>query len=164
MIDLVEPATISPDDPNIQTQVKWLNDKELMRYSEQRHFIHTPETQFKYVASFAGSHHVFREVYCGDRLVGTVTAYIDCHNRTASAGILIAEPGRGFGRIAWTKLQELLFAQEIEKIEAGCMDANTAMKSLCLASGMTEEGRLKNHFLLSETGNRVDLVLFGLKR
>ena len=74
----------------------WLNDKEVVRYSEQRHIKHTIESQTRYLESFTNSSNCFWAVIQKvptDEMIGSITAYIDPHNSVADVGILIGSRG-----------------------------------------------------------------------
>ena len=87
--------------------VAWLNDRELMRYSEQRHKTHTLASCRAYWLSFADTPHYFwaiEEPANGLGHVGNITAYVDQNNGLADLSILIGLPqtrGKGYGREAW---------------------------------------------------------------
>jgi RimJ/RimL family protein N-acetyltransferase len=140
--------------------IEWLNNKELMKYSEQRHRRHTLESQRKYLASFDHAASFLWEIYITDHLVpiGTITAFCDWRNKVADLGILIGEfRGKGYGSEAWTAICEWLFKKGYRKIEAGCMASNAAMIKIFGKTGMVIEGRRRSHFLLD--GKPEDLIL-----
>ena len=87
-----------------EAHIRWLNNKELMKYSEQRHHTHTLQSQRKYLASFDHVHSFFWEITPHDMQypLGSATAYCDWQNKTADIGILIAAfQQRGYGTEAW---------------------------------------------------------------
>jgi len=145
--------------------ISWLNDKELMRYSEQRHQEHTSETSKKYLLSFFGTPNFFLALdTTGGEMIGTMTIYQDIHNKVCNIGILIGSPrsrGKGFGFEAWDsviKWIELNLAPR--KITAGAMHENQSMLKLMRKSNMQEDGRRRGYFLLD--GKSVDLVVMSL--
>jgi RimJ/RimL family protein N-acetyltransferase len=160
MISLHSPSI---HEDNINTIVGWLNDKELMRYSENRHKQHTAATQIEYIMSFLyNPGDILREIHLDDVLIGTITAIVDRNNRVANVGILI---GKGFGGNehgyeAWAMLCNSLFEhQGMRRIEAGCMALNMPMIKIMRRYGMKEEGRRMSHFMVD--GAYSDLVLYG---
>lgn len=161
MIELVPPDPVLE---NLQAQVAWLNDRELMRYSEQRYMDHSVASQYDYVRSFLDSrHNILREIR-NDKgaLVGTISAYVDINNRVADIGILIGSGygGKGYGYEAWSKLGDILFENlNLRRIEAGCMVDNAPMIKIMRRYGMREEGRRQSHFIVD--GRYSDLVLYG---
>lgn len=152
-------------DRTIEIQVGWLNDPEVVRYSEQRHRKHTPESQRSYLGRFNLSRDRFGEIYLGGKLIGTVSGRIDKPNSVANIGILIGEKslwGQGYGHEAWEGFCNSLLEKGIRKIEAGMMGANFGMVKVCRKYGMQEEGRRPDHFLLGDQLS--DMVMFGKTR
>lgn len=155
--------------------VAWLNDSEVVRYSEQRHKTHTLESQHEYLNKFPVGSHIWlisRRVSSADALynglevdIGTITAYIDMPNRIADVGILIGDKstwGQGYGAEAWMAVIDFLFSAGIRKIECGCMLSNIAMRKLAKKVGMVWEGTRMNHFELDSLLE--DLILMGRYR
>jgi RimJ/RimL family protein N-acetyltransferase len=149
--------------------VRWLNDPEVVRFSEQRHKTHTLETQHQYLNDFPAGSHIWliqtlgdSQDFCPD--IGTITAYIDQPNRVANMGILIGEKdcwGHGYGREAWESVKNWLTRSEkMRKIEAGMMETNGPMHSLCMGSGMFLDATVPAHFLVD--GQPVDLWIYGI--
>lgn len=144
---------------NLKDMVRWLNDPEVVRYSEQRHKQHTEETQLAYLQDHPG---VFREIYLEDRFIGTISAYIDRPNAVADVGILIGERSvwrQGLGFEAWEAFCDNLFKNKIRKIEAGCMANNHGMISIFRKYGMRSEGWRDEHFIY--LGLPIDMVMAG---
>jgi RimJ/RimL family protein N-acetyltransferase len=144
--------------------VSWLNDPEVVRYSEQRHMRHTLTSCQAYFDSFRGSDDLFLAIEAVDPPlghIGNISVTIDLPNAVADMSILVGERrawGTGLGSRAWCAvLKELLARPTIRKITAGTMAANSKMLRLMERSGMTIEGGRSRQFLLE--GNEVDLVL-----
>jgi ribosomal-protein-alanine N-acetyltransferase len=144
--------------------VDWLNDRDVVRYSEQRHRTHTLESSKAYLDSFRGTlNHYWAMLLKADpaRMVGSITAYIDPPNRVADIGILIGDKrcwGTGIGTEAFVAVMEWLFrVRGMRKVTAGTMSANEGMREVMRKAGMREEGRKLRHFLLD--GVEVDLVI-----
>jgi RimJ/RimL family protein N-acetyltransferase len=143
--------------------VSWLNDKETVRYSEQRYKTHSSDSCRLYAASFAGTPHYFWAIVYRGEHVGNITATVDPRNKVADLAILVGEAayrGRGIGLEAWKcAMSFLLGAGGMRKVTAGTMAANAPMLGVMRAAGMMEEGRRKAQFLLD--GNPVDLVMMA---
>ena len=105
-----------------QKHIDWLNDKDLMRYSDQRHVHHTRASVQHYMFQVW-----FRGVYLNDVLIGTVAASIDKHNDVADLGILMGGR-RGYGKAAWKLALDELSTHRM--IVAGCMVGNQAMQTI----------------------------------
>lgn len=160
-----------------EQHVAWLNDPAVVRFSEQRHKTHTLESQHQYLNEFPVGSHIWLVVAkpppeaddegvsgIPPRHIGTITAYIDPHNRVANMGIMIGEKslwGQGYGSEAWDAVIDWLFAYDkIRKIECGCMHKNFSMRQLAEKAGMHQEGGRNEHFW--HEGAPAHLVMFGL--
>lgn len=152
---------------DLERQIGWLNDKHVVKYSEQRHREHTMESQWKYIASFdqVASHcwEISHKYGCYDYPIGTITAQRDIMNKVADIGILIGKRdlwGAGYGKEAWRAVMSYLFADGIQKIEAGTVRDNIGMVKIMNKSGMSPEGIRRNHIILD--GKPHDVILMGL--
>lgn len=143
-----------------QQHVDWLNNQELMFFSEQRHYHHSLKSQLEYTRCFKPCDHVW-VIRCGSNDVGTITAHLDDPNSTANMGILLApeSQGQGFGTEAWTTVMEWLFSEGIRKVEAGCREDNWAMRRLALNAGMTLEAEIPGHFRVGDSAK--GMALYG---
>lgn len=147
----------SRSDVVVRKMIEWLNDNHLMQYSEQRHYRHTPVSQFTYIGKNIIT---FREIYHGKEFIGTINAENDTNNDVANVGILIGKDfqGNGFGCEAWTAYCDALLNNGTRKIEAGAMSINRPMIKIFEKSGMTYEGRREAHFMFQK--EEVDMVLW----
>lgn len=146
-----------------QAYVDWLNDKALMRYSEQRHRHHSLESCRAYWESFAGTPHVFWAVEAtADGLghVGNITVTVDPRNEVADVAILIgaaAARGRRYGLEAWRAvLTHLIADRGLRKVTAGTLAINQGMRAILRDAGMVEDGCQRRQFLVD--GQEVDVV------
>lgn len=141
--------------------VGWLNDPEVVRYSEQRFKTHTIESCRAYLESFGGTDSLFLAVIAdSDELghIGNMTAYVDRHG-VVDVGILIGERavwGHGYGTDAFTSVCRALIEGGARKVTAGTLSANKAMRALMERTGMVPDGRRVRHCLLD--GEEVDVV------
>ena len=144
--------------------LSWLNNKELMKYSENRHITHTLESCQKYHESFQDSHNLlFAVINDQNKHIGNINAYIDKNNAIADIGILIGKPGKGYGKKAWNLMIKTLFNQfNIRKITAGSMEKNIAMINIFKESGMSYEYTKEKYFNFE--GSYVDLVGYTIYR
>ena len=142
-----------PSDESIPKVVGWLNDKDIMRYSEQRHKLHTADLQRVYLLVMAAPPHKYMEIHYGNALIGTISAHVDEYNSVANVGILIGEKkvwGKGFGTEAWKAFCDHLLKSGIRKIECGCMGINFGMIHIFRKTGMHHEGSKSGHFLYGD--------------
>ena len=145
--------------------VGWLNDPEVVRFSNQRFRTHDVATCQAYFASFQGSANLFVGVRlrAENRLVGTMTAYRAVHHGTVDIGIMIGDRtcwGQGVGQEAWDLLLGWLLARpDIRKATAGTLACNRGMVRLIERSGMTIEGvRVAQEIV---EGEPQDILLYG---
>lgn len=89
------------DSDIVEEYTHWPNDKELMRYREQRQKRHTLETSKNYLSSFAGTLKFFLTVKTKEgNTTGVITIYQDIYNRICDIGILLGlliARGKEFG-------------------------------------------------------------------
>ncbi|MBU0593640.1 MAG: GNAT family N-acetyltransferase [Gammaproteobacteria bacterium] len=144
--------------------VDWLNDPEVVRYSEQRHRHHDLAGCTAYFRSFENSPHYFCAILhkgTPEEHIGNISIAMDCANRVADISIMIGEKqywGQSLGAEAWKCVMEELFVhQNIRKITAGTMAINHGMLAVMKRCGMEEEGRRKRQFLCDE--QEVDMVM-----
>ncbi len=148
--------------------IAWLNDKELMRYSQQQWLAHDRESCLAYLKGFDATPNYFWSI---ERLndgaqVGTMTAYVDARNGVADVGILVGHPearGTGVGREAWGLAMEHLFRIEgIRKITGGTVARNAPMLRIFRHWGMKLEGVRREQELID--GEPTDVLYFGIRR
>lgn len=147
--------------------INWLNDKEVMKYSEQRHRTHTIETCREYYQSFKDTPNILWAISVKDGDVGHIgnaTAYIDIKHSVADVGILIGERqvwGQGFGYEAWMGICDYLFrVQGLRKITAGAISTNARMLTVMRKAGMISDGTRVKHYVWE--GQEVDICHFAL--
>lgn len=154
--------------------IGWLNDPEVVRYSNQRFVRHTRESCERYFAGFAGSPHLFVSLRLAaaasgapgtqiEQAVGTLTAYRSLPHGTADIGILLGERaawGQGIGLEAWQLLCDWLLATPgLRKLTAGTLASNRAMLAVAERSGMQREGVRRAQELVD--GVPTDIVHFA---
>lgn len=146
------------DQDSIIKCITWLNDPEVVKFSEQRHRKHTQSTQTDYIN---GNPLYYYGIYI-PHLIGTLSAEIDYNNRVANVGIMIGDKSmwrKGYGFSAWESYCNMLLSGHIRKIEAGCMAHNYGMISIFLKYGMSFEAYIPGHFLVD--GEEVAEVRYG---
>ena len=148
--------------------VLWLNDPDIVKYSENRHRHHTLESCRAYFESFIDSPNCFWAITIADsgRHIGNINAYVNLPNSIADLGIMIGDKssqGKGYASEAWCAVIDFMFRKRgIRKITAGTMSENTAMLKIMRNSGMSDDGIRKNHYLLD--GREVDIVYMAVFR
>lgn len=143
--------------------ISWLNDLDVVKYSEQRHKRHTLQICHKYLESFIGTPHYFWAitVFNSDLgHIGNINAYIDEINKTTDVGILIGEKkawGKGYATEAWEAICNYLFEKvKIRKVTAGTLSTNKRMLRLMKRVGMVEDGRRIRQCLWE--GREIDII------
>ena len=143
--------------------VEWLNDPDVVRYSDNRHRTHTYETSRAYLQSFAGSPNYYWAIRLKQQtknVIGTLTSYIDVNNSIADIGILVGDKEYwrgGYGTEAFAGVVDWLFTRRgIRKVTAGTMAIHSGMIGIMKKLCMQEEGRKTRYFLVD--GQEVDMV------
>lgn len=145
--------------------IGWLNDPEVVRYSNQRFLVHDRESCMRYLTSFDGSANMFMSVR---RLsdgcpIGTLTAYVSRHHGTVDVGIMIGDKsiwGQGYGQDAWDLLTNwLLQRKDVRKLTAGTLTCNYGMIKIMEQSGMKLEAVRKAQEIVD--GYPVDILYFA---
>ncbi len=125
--------------------VGWLNDPEVVRFSNQRFRHHDASSCAAYLAGFDGSDNLFLaiDVVEESRVIGTMTAYRNRHHGTVDVGIMLGDRrvwGRGYGIEAWVLLSDWLLGDGgMRKLTCGTLACNYAMRSIAERSGMVLE-------------------------
>jgi RimJ/RimL family protein N-acetyltransferase len=143
----------------------WLNDKEVVKYSNQRFIEHNYLNAQKYLESFSQTNNLFLSIRLSSnqQIIGTMTVYFTFHN-TADIGIMIGDKslwGKGYGKDAWvTMISWLENELKIRKITAGTIESNKGMLKLLKESKMSLEATRKNHEIID---NHPEDVLYFCK-
>ena len=134
--------------------VGWLNDPEVVRYSEQRHTAHSLESCCKYLASVRSVGNLFLSIEVVRRTplhIGNITVAIDAPNQSADLSIMIGVKsvwGKGYASTAWAAvMQYLLYDAGLRRVTAGTMEVNEPMIRLIKRSGMHIDCVRPRHFL-----------------
>ncbi len=137
-----------PDDLLTETYVGWLNDPDVVRFSEQRHMTHTLESCRDFIASFMGTPHGLWAIRDKARElchIGNISTEVDPQTRTGDIRILIGDRaawGTGLGAEAWMAVMAHLFDDlGLAQVTAGTLAGNTGMLKIMKKSGMRETHR-----------------------
>jgi len=135
--------------------IQWLNDSEVMRYSNNRFRKHDRASALRYLKSFEGSENLFLSVHraSDDKAIGTQTVYISPMHGTADMGLMIGSKevwGEGYGLDAWRSVLDwLLNIQNIRKVTAGTLACNIGMIKVMERSGMHKEATRRSQELVN---------------
>lgn len=134
--------------------VGWLNDPEVVRYSEQRHRSHSLESCARYLEWMRASEGLFLSIEVVDGVpshIGNIYVAIDSPNRAADLSIMIGDKrvwGRGYASLAWCAVMKyLLYEAGLRRVTAGTMEVNEPMIRLITRSGMQIDCVRPRHFL-----------------
>jgi len=142
--------------------VSWLNDQEIVRFSNQRFLDHDIASVHRYFKSFSGSANGFFAIedLQTKRHVGTMTLYVQPYHDTVDVGILLGRRGNGYGKDAWCLVIDwLLNTCEVRKVTAGTLSCNHGMISLMEKAGMHLEATREGQELIE--GEPQDIVYFA---
>lgn len=149
--------------------VGWLNDPEVVRYSEQRHRRHTINSCRLYLQSHSGNPNYFWAIEALDTAlghIGNIGVTVDRPNRVGDIAIILGERtvwGRGYGVEAWSAVCRYLLSDGgLRKVSAGTMACNKGMLGIIRKVGMVEECRRPRQFLVE--GKEIDLVYAAIYR
>ncbi len=152
-----------------QRYLSWLQDFEVIQFSEQRHKQHDIESCRTYMHSFTGTPNYFVAIVAQDSElghIGNINAYIDENNGVADVGILLGEKriwGQGYGAEAWEAMcRFLLLTRKLRKVTAGTSSTNVGMRGIMRRTGMIEDGVRKRQLLMN--GDEIDVVYAALFR
>jgi ribosomal-protein-alanine N-acetyltransferase len=144
--------------------ISWLNDKNVMKYSNQRFLVHSMDSCLQYHAAFEGSDNLFMGIrrLSDNELIGTLTAYVSSNHGTVDVGIMIGNQsvwGMGYGLDAWITMTNWLLArQNIRKLTAGTLACNVGMIKLMERSEMILEATRKSQEIIDE--RPVDILCY----
>jgi [ribosomal protein S5]-alanine N-acetyltransferase len=155
--------TLVPIQESIPDYSRWLNDPEVVKYSELRHKQHSHESCLEYIRSFDQVYDCMWAIYVigPDMHIGNITINIDRNNNVGQMGMLIGEKwawGRKYGREAWGAVIGWATTHKVRQIEAGCMSANSGMRRVAATTEMQHGATVSQHFLLD--GKVQDKMIF----
>ena len=140
-----------------QQYVDWLNDFDVVRYSEQRHYQHTLNTCNEYFKIQNSSLNYFLAIELNNlskKHVGNIGVDVDPYNNKADVSIIIGDKsvwGTGVGSRAWSLVVDILIKQlGFRLITAGTMETNMSMIKLMKRSKMTIDAILPNRFVYED--------------
>lgn len=120
--------------------LSWLNNKKLMKYSEQRFQVYDYNKALEYFNQITKKKSIFKKIIFKKKFVGTITAHINYKSKIADIGILIGDKNfrkKGLGKEAWIRMiRYLIRFKKIKKVTAGTMIKNKSMLNILINSGM----------------------------
>ena len=118
--------------------ISWLNNKKLIKYSDQRLKKHTYESCKLYLQNTKRNKDLFFAVVekTTKKHVGNIYVKMDKVNNTGDIRILIGEGSKGYGFDAWNSAIKVLKKMNIRKITGGTISINKAMIKIFKKSKM----------------------------
>lgn len=148
-----------------ETYINWLNDPEVVKFSNQRFFVHDYQSCLCYLRSFIGTENLFISIkkLSDGCPIGTLSAYVSENHGTVDVGIMIGDKsawGMGYGQDAWDVLTNFfLIGNKARKLTAGTLACNYGMIKILERSDMTLEAVRKAQELVN--GHPVDILLYS---
>tara|TARA_A100001011_G_scaffold386019_1_gene461054 strand:+ start:1883 stop:2377 length:495 start_codon:yes stop_codon:yes gene_type:complete len=144
--------------------VSWLNDYEVVKYTEQRHQRHTLETVKEFVINKLNSDDDFYGIYYNKRHVGNIRiGPLSQRYKIASIGYFIGDRrywGKGIATKSISMILKLAKNKyKLSKVTAELYAPNIASEKALIKNGFVLEGILKNNAIFE--GNRINSKIFG---
>lgn len=155
---------ITPDDVT-ESYINWLNDYEVVKYTEQKFIKHTLSTVKEFVSEkLNSSQDLLFGIYHDKRHIGNIKLgpANERHNVT-DLSYFIGERdmwGKGIATSAIKGVVKIAFEElGLEKVTAGTYENNIGSIHALLKNNFIEEGRRVKQLIFD--GYRIDHVLFG---
>ncbi len=150
-----------------QDYVDWMNDPEVVQYTESRFGSHTMDSTRAFVKRMSESldtilFGIFSkkdESHIGNIKIGPINP----HHLTADIGLIVGRKsfwGQSVGSNAISLVRDYAFSElQLAKITAGCYACNLGSARAFLKVGFSQEAVRPQHFFFN--GNRVDAIELG---
>ena len=147
--------------------LRWMNDHEIMRYTESRFKKHSYDDLVSYIKNLNRKENVFLAIilketntHIGNIKIGP----INWNHRTADVGIIVGEKTHWGKRIATEAIQLIVqyaFSElSVHKLTAGCYAKNVGSFKAFLKAGFSLEGIRKEQFVCE--GTYTDEYILGI--
>jgi len=144
----------------------WMNDPEVVRYTESRDMKFTPSDLESFIEGCNGNPSVLLLGMIDKRdgkHVGNIKLAFEPRHRRGDIGLIIGDKakwGRGFGRESIEAVSDYAFnTLNLAKVMAGCYASNVGSIRAFIAAGWHEEARRERHALCD--GKWEDVVLLA---
>ena len=148
--------------------IKWLNDKEVTKFSDQRLKKHNLKTQRKYINNLKKNNTVFFKIYLESKEIGNIfLTKIDKYNKNCEIGYLIGEKSlwnKGIATLVISLTIKYAFKKlKMKKINSWCYSNNIGSKKALMKNKFKIEGIIKKFYKYNQV-KRVDKIYLGLYR
>lgn len=146
-----------------QKYVDWMNDLDVIRYTESRFQRHTMESTIDYVKTVSGSSDIyFYGIYEGKEHIGNIKLQEKPQHNLGDMGIIIGDKskwGCGYATEAIRLLTDHGFKMGLHKISAGIYADNFGSIKAFQKAGYKEDGRHELTYM--SNGRYVDEVIMS---
>lgn len=146
--------------------VSWLNNKQVVMFTEQKEILHTLESIKKYVEEkFLSRNEYLFGIFKKNNHIGNIKlGPINFIHKTAEISFFIGQIdfwSKGIMTKVIKKLVSYSFENlGIEKISAGCYDENFGSKKVLTKCGFKIEGKRVKQVIFNN--KRIDMIIFGI--
>lgn len=151
---------------NVTSQyVEWLNDYEVVKYTEQRFVTHDIQKVRRFVINkFESFDEYLFGIFLDKSHIGNIKiGPVNCHHKQADISYIIGSKkawGRGIASSVVRRVSEFGFQElRLERITAGCYALNVASARVLEKCGFNQVARIKNSAIFE--GGRVDTLLYA---
>lgn len=151
---------------NITPQyVEWLNDYEVVRYTDQRFISHDMRAVRNFVANkFESFDEYLFGIFQNDLHIGNIKiGPINCYHKQGDISYFIGSKkawGRGIASSVVRRISEFGFGElRLERITAGCYALNQASAKVLEKCGYTRVARVEKSAIFE--GKRIDTLLYA---
>jgi RimJ/RimL family protein N-acetyltransferase len=152
---------------DLEKWVKWLNNKNILIFSEQRFSDHTIKTQRKFLTQkFNSKTSIIFKIIFNRKFIGVVElGNISKTHKTCEVMYFIGEENLWGRNIGTSAVREaVVYAKKklkMYKVSAGTYSRNISSQKVLLKNKFRVVGKLRKHFIIDEnSGLRDDKILF----
>lgn len=145
--------------------LSWMNDKDVVKYSENRFKSFSKKGQIDYIKSFINNKKnflygiFFKKKHIGNIVLGPIK------NKTSEITYMIGNKtywGMGIGSLAiYLIIQKAKHKHKLSKLSAGCASKNLASAKVLLKNNFKLDKVVKNHFNFDN--EKMDLNIYILE-
>lgn len=145
--------------------INWLNDSQVVKYSNQRFMQHNVDSCSAYLQSFKNTENLFLAIHLEEdnRFIGTMSAYFSIPHKVVDIGLMIGDRsywGKGLGQEAWEMLMDyMLETKKVRKVTGGTLSCNLGMVNIMKKAGMQSDGERIKHELVNDSP--MDILYFA---
>jgi len=150
-----------------QDWIRWLNDKEVTKYSDNRLKKHSKSTQREFLKKkLKDKTCILYKIIYEKKPIGIIEiSKINNFHKTCEFTYMIGEKeywNKGIGTKLITLALKIAFNNlSMEKVNVGIYGNNKGSEKILMKNGFKREGKLHNYYKISKS-KRVDRILFGI--